>query len=191
MELLKQKILSEGRVKEGNILKVDEFLNHKLDIRFLNEIGKEFKRIFADKKVDKILTIEASGIAIASIVSQYFDYAPVVFAKKAKSQNLDGDLYTSDVESFTYAKKFTVTVAKKFIKKDEHLLIIDDFLAEGNAVKGLIDVINQAGAKIEGVGIVIEKGFQTGGKDLRNMGLQVESLCIVESMSDGIVKFKN
>ena len=191
MELLKQKILSEGRVKEGNILKVDEFLNHKLDIRFLNEIGKEFKKIFADKKIDKILTIEASGIAIASIVAQYFDYVPVVFAKKAKSQNLDGELYTADVESYTYSKKFTVTVAKKFIKPDEHLLIIDDFLAEGNAVKGLIEVINQAGAVIQGIGIVIEKGFQSGGKDLREKGLQVESLCIVESMENGVIKFRN
>ncbi|MGP1568278.1 MAG: xanthine phosphoribosyltransferase [Peptoanaerobacter stomatis] len=190
MKLLEQKILSEGRVKEGNILKVDEFLNHKLDIAFLNEIGKEFKKIFADKKIDKILTIEASGIAIACIAAQYFDNVPVVFAKKAKSQNLDGDCYTSVVESFTYKKSFTITVAEKFLKKGEKILIIDDFLAEGKAVRGLIDVINQAGAIIEGVGIVIEKGFQTGGKDLRALGLNVQSLCIIESMENGKVQFR-
>ena len=175
MQLLKEKILKEGRVKEGNILKVDNFLNHQLDIAFLNEIGKEFKKIFADVKIDKILTIEASGIAIASIVAQHFDNVPVVFAKK----------------SYTYNKDFTITVAQKFISKGENLLVLDDFLAEGQAVKGLIDVIEQAGANIQGVGIVIEKGFQSGGKDLREKGLRIESLCIIDSMENGTVQFRD
>ena len=174
MQLLKEKILKEGRVKEGNILKVDNFLNHQLDIAFLNEIGKEFKKIFADVKIDKILTIEASGIAIASIVAQHFDNVPVVFAKKAKSQNLDGERYTSNVKSYTYNKD-----------------VLDDFLAEGQAVRGLIDVIEQAGANIQGVGIVIEKGFQSGGKDLREKGLRIESLCIIDSMENGTVQFRD
>ena len=191
MQLLKEKILKEGRVKEGNILKVDNFLNHQLDIAFLNEIGKEFKKIFADVKIDKILTIEASGIAIASIVAQHFDNVPVVFAKKAKSQNLDGECYTSNVKSYTYNKDFTRTVAQKFISKGEYLLVLDDFLAEGQAVRGLIDVIEQAGANIQGVGIVIEKGFQSGGKDLREKGLRIESLCIIDSMENGTVQFRD
>ncbi|HCY06632.1 MAG TPA: xanthine phosphoribosyltransferase, partial [Erysipelotrichaceae bacterium] len=175
MQLLKEKIINEGKVKEGNILKVDNFLNHRLDIQFLQEVGKEFKRIFSDVNINKILTIEASGIAIASIVAQYFDNIPVVFAKKAKSQNLDGDLYTSTVKSYTYSKNYTITVAQKFLKKNDNILIIDDFLAEGNAMKGLIDVVNQSKANVAGVGIVIEKGYQNGGKDLRNMGIRVES----------------
>lgn len=190
MELLKEKILKEGRVKDGKILKVDNFLNHQLDISFLNEIGKEFKKIFSDVKIDKILTIEASGIAIATVASNYFGNIPVVFAKKAKSQNLDGEMYTSTVHSYTYDKDFTITVAQKFLNKDENILVIDDFLAEGQAVKGLIDVIEQAGAKIQGVGIVIEKGFQSGGKTLREKGLRVESLCIIDSMENNILKFR-
>ncbi len=159
MELLEQRILKDGVVKEGNILKVDSFLNHQIDIELMNEIGKEIKRLFADKHITKILTIEASGIAIAAIAAQYFN-VPVVFAKKAKSQNIDGELYTSNVRSFTYGKQYTITVSKKFITKDDNLLIIDDFLAIGNAMKGLIDVANQAGATVEGIAIMIEKGFQ-------------------------------
>jgi xanthine phosphoribosyltransferase len=191
MESLKQKILNEGRVKEGNILKVDNFLNHRLDIKFLNEIGKEFKSLFSDVKIDKILTIEASGIAIASITSQHFDNVPVVFAKKAKSQNLDGECYTSNVHSYTYGKDFTITVAQKFISPGDNVLVIDDFLAEGQAIRGLIDVLNQAKANIKGVGIVIEKGFQSGGKYLREQGIKLESLCIIDSMNDGNISFRN
>ena len=191
MESLKQKILNEGRVKEGNILKVDNFLNHRLDIKFLNEIGKEFNSLFSDVKIDKILTIEASGIAIASITSQHFDNVPVVFAKKAKSQNLDGECYTSNVHSYTYGKDFTITVAQKFISPGDNVLVIDDFLAEGQAIRGLIDVLNQAKANIKGVGIVIEKGFQSGGKYLREQGIKLESLCIIDSMNDGNISFRN
>lgn len=191
MKKLEEKILKEGNVKDGNILKVDNFLNHRLDIAFLQEIGKEFKKIFSDVKIDKILTIEASGIAIASIVAQYFDNVPVVFAKKAKSQNLDGDLYTSNVVSYTYGKDYTITVAQKFLNPGEKLLIIDDFLAEGNAVMGLLEVIEQSKAEIVGVGIVIEKGFQKGGKLLRNKGLRVESLAIVDSMDENGIVFRD
>jgi len=190
MQLLKEKIINEGKVKEGNILKVDNFLNHRLDIQFLQEVGKEFKRIFSDVNINKILTIEASGIAIASIVAQYFDNIPVVFAKKAKSQNLDGDLYTSTVKSYTYSKNYTITVAQKFLQKNDNILIIDDFLAEGNAMKGLIDVVNQSKANVAGVGIVIEKGYQNGGKDLRNMGIRVESLAIIDDMNENEIIFR-
>ena len=190
MQLLKEKILNEGKVKEGNILKVDNFLNHRLDIQFLQEVGKEFKRIFSDVNINKILTIEASGIAIASIVAQYFDNIPVVFAKKAKSQNLDGDLYTSTVKSYTYSKNYTITVAQKFLQKNDNILIIDDFLAEGNAMKGLIDVVNQSKANVAGVGIVIEKSYQNGGKDLRNMGIRVESLAIIDDMNENEIIFR-
>ncbi len=189
MELLEKRILNDGIVKEGNILKVDSFLNHQIDIGLMNEIGKELKRLFADKHVTKILTIEASGIAIASIAAQYFN-VPVVFAKKAKSQNLDGELYTSDVKSFTYGKQYTITVSKKFITEDDKLLIIDDFLAVGNAMKGLIDVANQAGASVEGIAIMIEKGFQEGGKYLRDNGFNLQSLAIVDSMDNGQIIFR-
>lgn len=189
MELLEQRILKDGIVKEGNILKVDSFLNHQIDIELMNEIGKELKRLFADKHITKILTIEASGIAIAAIAAQYFN-VPVVFAKKAKSQNLDGELYTSDVRSFTYGKQYTITVSKKFITKDDNLLIIDDFLAVGNAMKGLIDVANQAGATVDGIAIMIEKGFQEGGKYLRDNGFNLQSLAIVDSMENGKITFR-
>jgi xanthine phosphoribosyltransferase len=191
MESLKQKILNEGRVKDGKILKVDNFLNHQLDIEFLNEIGKEFKSLFSDVKIDKILTIEASGIAIASITSQHFGNVPVVFAKKAKSQNLDGECFTSTVHSYTYGKDFTITVAQKFIKPGENVLVLDDFLAEGQAIRGLMDVLKQAKANIQGVGIVIEKGFQSGGKYLREQGIRLESLCIIDSMDGGNLTFRN
>lgn len=189
MELLKRRILQDGTVKPGNILKVDSFLNHQLDVELLNEIGKEYKRLFAEKEITKILTIEASGIAIAAIVAQYFD-VPVLFAKKAKSQNLDGDLYTSLVHSYTYGKDYTITVAKKFLTADDHILIIDDFLAVGKAMDGLLDVAKQAGATVEGIGIVIEKGFQDGGKRLRESGYNLHSLAIIDSMSDNEIIFR-
>lgn len=189
MELLEKRILQDGTVKEGNILKVDSFLNHQLDVELLNEIGKEFKRLFADKKITKILTIEASGIAIASVAAQYFG-VPVLFAKKAKSQNLDGELYTSVVHSYTYGKDYSITVAKKFLSPREHILIIDDFLAVGKALNGLLDIAAQAGATVEGIGIVVEKGFQEGGKNLRRQGYNLHSLAIVDSMENGKLVFR-
>ncbi len=190
MELLKEKILKDGVVREGNILKVDNFLNHQIDIEFMNEIGKELYRIFKDNNITKILTIEASGIAIASIAAQYFK-VPVLFAKKAKSKNIDGDLYTSVVKSYTYGKEYTITVAKKFLGSDERVLILDDFLANGAALNGLIDVVKQAGASVEGLGIVIEKGFQGGGDKLRAEGYNLHSLAIVDSMDNCEIVFRN
>jgi len=189
MELLEKRILEDGTVRPGNILKVDNFLNHQLDIALLNEMGKEFKRLFADKKVTKILTIEASGIAIAAIAAQYFN-VPVLFAKKAKSQNLDGDLYTSVVKSYTYGKEYTITVSKKFLGSDDHVLIMDDFLANGAAMQGLLDVAKQAGATVEGIGIAVEKGFQDGGAKLRRAGYNLHSLAIVDSMENCEIVFR-
>ena len=184
MKLLKERIQKDGTVKEGNVLKVDQFLNHQMDIELLNEIGKEFKRRFADKKIEKILTIESSGIGIACIAAQYF-HVPVVFAKKSQSVNLDG-------ESFTHKRTYDVIVSKKYLKKGEHILIIDDFMANGCAVNGLLDILETAGAVVEGVGIVIEKGFQDGGKMIRERGIQVESLAIVDGMDaqTGTVTFR-
>ena len=190
MKALEDKIRREGRVKDGNILKVDQFLNHQLDIAFLQEIGQEFYRLFSQEKITKIFTIESSGIAIASITALYFN-VPVVFAKKAKSQNLDGELYTSSVRSYTYGKDFTITVAKKFLTPDDRVLIIDDFLAEGNAMRGLLEVTEAAGATVVGLGIVIEKGFQSGGHDLRARGYRLESLAIVKEFVDDIVVFED
>ena len=190
MQLLKDRILNDGIVREGNILKVDNFLNHQIDVAFLNEIGKEFKRLFRDKNITKIMTIEASGIAIASITAQYFD-VPVLFAKKAKSKNLDGELYTSTVKSYTYGKEYTITVAKKFLNENDHVLILDDFLANGAALNGLIDVVKQSGATVEGLGTVIEKGFQGGGVKLRREGYGLHSLAIIESMENCIIRFRD
>ena len=181
MQLLEERILKDGIVKPGNVLKVDSFLNHQMDIDLFNQIGEEFKKRFEGKKIDKILTIEASGIGIACIVAQHF-HVPVVFAKKAKSINLEGEMYVAEVESFTHKTKNQVIVAQKFLNEGEHVLLIDDFLANGCALQGLIQLVNQAGAEVEGIGIVIEKGFQTGGRVIRNMGYQLESLAIVESM---------
>ena len=181
MNFLEERILKDGIVKEGNVLKVDSFLNHQMDIDLFNHIGEEFKKRFEGKKIDKILTIEASGIGIACIVAQHF-HVPVVFAKKAKSINLEGEMYVAEVESFTHKTKNQVIVAQKFLNEGEHVLLIDDFLANGCALQGLIQLVNQAGAEVEGIGIVIEKGFQTGGRVIRNMGYQLESLAIVESM---------
>lgn len=191
MKLLEERIRKDGTVKPGNVLKVDNFLNHQMDVELFNEMGKEFKRLFADRPINKILTIEASGIGIACIVAQHFQ-VPVVFAKKAKSINLDGEMYVTKIESFTHKRVYDVIVAKKFLDKEDHILIIDDFLANGCAVLGLIDLIHSAGATVEGVGIAIEKGFQQGGDLLRAKGVRVESLAIVESMDaeQGTITFR-
>lgn len=181
MNFLEEKIVKEGIVKEGNVLKVDSFLNHQMDIDLFNEMGKEWKRRFAGKKITKILTIEASGIGIACIVAQHFG-VPVVFAKKSKSINLEGEMYTAEVESFTHKNKNQVIVSKKFLNENDHVLLIDDFLANGCALQGLIQIVHSAGATVEGIGIAVEKGFQTGGKIIRNLGYQLESLAIVDAM---------
>lgn len=181
MNCLEEKILKDGIVKEGNVLKVDSFLNHQMDIELFNEMGKEWKKRFAGKEITKILTIEASGIGIACIVAQHFG-VPVVFAKKSKSINLEGDMYTAEVESFTHKNKNQVIVSKKFLSEDDHVLLIDDFLANGCALQGLIQIVQSSGATIEGIGIAIEKGFQAGGRMIRNLGFQLESLAIVEDM---------
>lgn len=183
MNCLEERIVKDGIVKAGNVLKVDSFLNHQMDINLFNEMGKEWKRRFADKPINKILTIEASGIGIACIVAQHFN-APVVFAKKSKSINIEGDIYVAEVESFTHKCKNQVIVSKKFLSPDDHVLIIDDFLANGCALQGLIQIVNDSGATVEGIGIAIEKGFQVGGRIIRNLGYQLESLAIVESMND-------
>ena len=189
MELLKKRILSDGVVKPGNILKVDSFLNHQMDIALINEIGREFRRIFSDSPVTKILTIEASGIGIACITAQYFN-VPVVFAKKAQSINLDGDMYITQVQSYTHKKVYDVILAKRFLSPEDHVLLIDDFLANGCALMGLIDIVKKSGASLTGAGIVIEKGFQTGGQQIRDMGVRVESLAIIDSMSESGLTFR-
>lgn len=181
MNVLEERILKDGIVKEGNVLKVDSFLNHQMDIDLFDEMGKEFKKRFAEKTINKILTIEASGIGIACVVAQHFK-VPVVFAKKSKSINLEGEMYVAEVESFTHKCKNNVIVAQKFLAPEDHVLIIDDFLANGCALQGLIQIVQAAGATVEGIGIAIEKGFQTGGRSIRNLGFQLESLAIVESM---------
>ena len=183
MKLLEERIRKDGQVRPGNILKVDSFLNHQLDVELLEQLGKAFYEEFKDKGITRILTIEASGIALACLAAQYFK-VPVVFAKKAKSKNLDGELYTSTVHSFTYGKDFTVTLAKKFLSKEDTVLLIDDFLAVGKAMRGLIDICNQAEANIAGIGIAIEKVFQSGGRELREAGYEVYSLAIVDEMTD-------
>lgn len=192
MNCLEERILKDGVVKEGNVLKVDSFLNHQMDVKLFDEMGAEYAKRFAGKNINKILTIEASGIGIASVVALHFDNAPVVFAKKAKSINLDGEMYTAEVESFTHKNTNHVIVSKKFLGPDDHVLIIDDFLANGCALQGLIQICSQAGATVEGIGIAIEKGFQPGGQMIRNLGYQLESLAIVESMdaSTGKIEFR-
>ena len=182
MNCLEERILKDGVVKEGNVLKVDSFLNHQMDIELFNEMGKEWKTRFEGKNINKILTIEASGIGIACIVAQHFG-VPVVFAKKSKSINIEGEMYTAEVESFTHKNKNQVIVAKKFLNADDHVLLIDDFLANGCALQGLIQIVQSAGATVEGIGIAIEKGFQSGGRIIRNLGYQLESLAIVEDMN--------
>ena len=189
MKLLEERIKKDGIVKPGNVLKVDNFLNHQMEIALFNEMGKEFKRLFADCKVNKILTIEASGIGIACIVAQYFD-VPVVFAKKAQSINIDGDVYSTKIQSFTHQRVYDVIVSKKYLNPEDHILIIDDFLANGCALEGLIDLVQSAGATVEGIGIAIEKGFQQGGKLIRDRGIRLESLAIVDSMEGGELVFR-
>ncbi len=181
MKILEERIIKDGIVKEGNVLKVDSFLNHQMDVELFHEMGMEWKRLFADKPINKILTIEASGIGIACVAAECF-HVPVVFAKKAQSINLDGEMYTSKVESFTKKKVYDIIVSKKFLGPEDHILIIDDFLANGCAVMGLIDLINASGATLEGVGIAIEKGFQKGGAEIRAKGIPLASLAIVDSM---------
>ena len=181
MNFLEERIVKDGVVKEGNVLKVDSFLNHQMDVELLDKIGEEFHRRFSDKKITKVLTIEASGIAIAYAVARCFG-VPMVFAKKAKSINIDGEMYTAEVESFTHKNKNNVIVSKKFLSPEDRVLIVDDFLANGCALKGLISITEMSGAKVEGIGIVIEKGFQEGGKIIRDLGYRLESLAIVESM---------
>ncbi len=181
MNFLEERIVKDGIVKEGNVLKVDSFLNHQMDIRLLDEMGAEFKRRFAGRPINKILTIEASGIGIACIAAQHFD-VPVVFAKKSQSINLDGEMYVAEVESFTHKCRNHIIVSKKFLGSEDHVLIIDDFLANGCALQGLIQIVQAAGATVEGIGIAIEKGFQAGGRIIRNLGYQLESLAIVDGM---------
>lgn len=176
-------------VKPGNVLKVDSFLNHQMDIDLINEIGKEFRRRFPSDKITKILTIEASGIGIACIAAQYFN-VPVIFAKKAQSINIDGEVYHSKVESFTHKRVYDVILSKKFLSADDHVLIIDDFLANGCALLGLLELVKEAGASVEGAGIVIEKGFQSGGNSIREQGIHLESLAIVDSMNDTSLTFR-
>jgi xanthine phosphoribosyltransferase len=189
MKLLKDKIVNEGTVKAGGVLKVDSFLNHQIDIPLYNEMGKEFARLFEGEEITKILTIEASGIGIACIAAQYFN-VPVVFAKKVQSKNLDGDIYTSQVHSFTHGKEYTIRVSKKFISKEDRVLIIDDFLANGRALVGLIDILKQAEATLVGAGIAIEKGFQEGGRTLREQGMNIQSLAIIKEMDEERIIFE-
>ena len=191
MNFLEERIAKDGIVKPGNVLKVDSFLNHQMDIGLLEEIGREFKRRFADKYVTKVLTIEASGIGIACFVAKEFG-VPMVFAKKSKSINIDGEMYVAEVESFTHKNKNQVIVSKKFLTPEDHLLIIDDFLANGCALQGLISIAESAGATVEGLGIAIEKGFQIGGRVIRNLGYDLQSLAIVDSMDaeKGTVRFR-
>lgn len=191
MNFFEERIVRDGIVKEGNVLKVDSFLNHQMDIALFDEMGEEFKRRFQGKKINKILTIEASGIGIACVVARHFG-VPVVFAKKSRSINIEGDIYLAQVESFTHKCTNQVIVSKKFLSADDHVLIIDDFLANGCALQGLISIVNEAGATVEGIGIAIEKGFQVGGQIIRNLGYQLESLAIVESMdaNTGEIQFR-
>lgn len=192
MDLLKQKILDEGEVYEGNILKVDGFLNHRIDIPFMRMVGKEFHRLFKDDGINKILTIESSGIAIGALVAQEFE-CPLVFAKKTKTKNIAGDVYTSKVESFTHGTTYDIIVSKRFLNEGDRVLVVDDFLAIGNALNGLISLVNDSGASVVGCGVVIEKGFQHGGDKLREQGVNVQSLAIVDSMdhTTGQVYFRD
>lgn len=189
MKLLEERIVKDGKIREGDVLKVDSFLNHQIDVDLLNELGKELKRLFGDDGITKILTIEASGIGIACIAAQHFG-VPVVFAKKNQTKNISGDTYKSRVESFTHGKIYDIIVSKEFLKPDDRVLIIDDFLAKGSALDGLIKLVEDAGATIVGAGIAIEKGFQGGGALIRGRGIRVESLAIIEDMTDGKITFR-
>lgn len=192
MKLLEERIRRDGTVKAGNVLKVDSFLNHQMDIELFNEMGKEWARLFADRPITKILTVEASGIGIACVAAQHF-HVPVVFAKKTQSLNIDGDVYSTKIESFTHKRVYDVIVSTKFLCPEDHVLIIDDFLANGCALEGLLDIVSKAGAVCEGIGIAVEKGFQHGGDRIREKGHRIESLAIVESMDDvtGEITFRS
>ncbi len=185
MQLLKDRIRKDGKIKEGNVLKVDSFLNHQMDVKLFQEIGKEFKRRFADEEITKILTIEASGIGIACVAAEVFD-VPVVFAKKTQTKNIAGDVYTTKVESFTHGRVYDIIVSKEFLGKGDKVLLIDDFLANGKALEGLAELVTKSGAELVGAGVVIEKGFQVGGDIIRSKGIHLESLAIVESMDEKI-----
>lgn len=189
MELLKERIRQDGLVIDEHVLKVDQFLNHQMDIALINEIGKEFRRIFKDHDITKIITIEASGIGIACIAAQYFNNVPVIFAKKSKSINIEGDVYWVDVKSYTHKQEYNVILSKKFLNENDTVLLIDDFLANGCALSGLIEIVREAKAKLVGAGIVIEKTFQEGGKTIRNMDVRVESLVKVKSLKGNVVEF--
>ena len=192
MQLLKDIIRKDGKIKEGNVLKVDSFLNHQMDVKLFQEIGKEFKRRFADEEITKILTIEASGIGIACVAAEVFD-VPVVFAKKTQTKNIAGDVYTTKVESFTHGRVYDIIVSKEFLGKGDKVLLIDDFLANGKALEGLAELVTKSGAELVGAGVVIEKGFQVGGDIIRSKGIHLESLAIVESMDEktGEVVFRD
>ena len=192
MQILKDRIRKDGKVKEGNVLKVDSFLNHQMDVKLFQEIGKEFKRRFADEEITKILTIEASGIGIACVAAEVFD-VPVVFAKKTQTKNIAGDVYTTKVESFTHGRVYDIIVSKEFLGKGDKVLLIDDFLANGKALEGLAELVTKSGAELVGAGVVIEKGFQVGGDIIRSKGIHLESLAIVESMDEktGEVVFRD
>ena len=192
MQLLKDRIRKDGKIKEGNVLKVDSFLNHQMDVKLFQEIGKEFKRRFADEEITKILTIEASGIGIACVAAEVFD-VPVVFAKKTQTKNIAGDVYTTKVESFTNGRVYDIIVSKEFLGKGDKVLLIDDFLANGKALEGLAELVTKSGAELVGAGVVIEKGFQVGGDIIRSKGIHLESLAIVESMDEktGEVVFRD
>ena len=192
MQLLKDRIRKDGKIKEGNVLKVDSFLNHQMDVKLFQEIGKEFKRRFADEEITKILTIEASGIGIACVAAEVFD-VPVVFAKKTQTKNIAGDVYTTKVESFTHGRVYDIIVSKEFLGKGDKVLLIDDFLANGKALEGLAELVTKSGAELDGAGVVIEKGFQVGGDIIRSKGIHLESLAIVESMDEktGEVVFRD
>ena len=183
MELLKERIRRDGKIKEGNVLKVDSFLNHQMDVSLFHEIGKEFRRRFAGESINKILTIEASGIGIACVVAEVFG-VPVVFAKKTQTKNIAGDVYTTKVESFTHGRVYDIIVAKEFLGEGDRVLVIDDFLANGKALEGLSELVKLSGAELVGAGVVIEKGFQVGGELIRSKGIHLESLAIVESMDE-------
>jgi xanthine phosphoribosyltransferase len=189
MKELEERIAQEGRIIDGRIIKVDGFLNHRIDTKLLNRMGEEFYRLFGDLGVTKILTAEASGIAVAVIAAQYFD-VPVVFAKKAKSDNIEGGLYASEIYSYTYNRKVTFLVSKQWLCAEDRVLIIDDFLANGEALRGLIDIVALAGAQLMGVGVAVEKGFQEGGKRLRERGINLQSLAIIEGVEDGVFRFR-
>ena len=192
MQLLKDRIRKDGKIKEGNVLKVDSFLNHQMDVKLFQEIGKEFKRRFPDEEIRKILTIEASGIGIACVAAEVFD-VPVVFAKKTQTKNIAGDVYTTKVESFTHGRVYDIIVSKEFLGKGDKVLLIDDFLANGKALEGLAELVTKSGAELVGAGVVIEKGFQVGGDIIRSKGIHLESLAIVESMDEktGEVVFRD